>query len=86
VESDAGIRNYLIRLAGTLAKANSEAIPPLTEAAVHDTSTENRIAAIQELGELPMLPQDTRTALMQIASDDPRESIREAAKKALRRK
>jgi HEAT repeat protein len=85
-ESDAGIRNHMIRLTGTLAKTNSDAIASLTDAAVHDTSTENRIAAIQELGELPSLPQEARAALMQIATDDPRESIRETAKKALKRK
>ena len=46
------LRNHLIRLAGTLGKTNPEAVTALTAAAREDESTENRIAAIQELGEL----------------------------------
>ncbi len=84
IEADSSIRNHLIRLTGILAKNSDEAVKALTESAVHDTSTENRIAAIQELGELPSLPVDTRKVLDSIAINDARAAIREAALKALK--
>lgn len=83
-KEDSSVRNHLIRLTGVFAKDSAEAIASLTDVAVKDTSTENRIAAIQELGELPSLPADTRKALSAIAVNDARATIRDAAAKALK--
>jgi len=82
---DGGIRNSLIRLTGVFAFSNTEAIEALTTAAASDLSTENRIAAIQELGELPSLPASTRKTLKDIADEDARAAIREAAAKVLKK-
>jgi HEAT repeat protein len=84
-KEDSSVRNHLIRLTGTLAKSNAEAIKALTEAAEIDKSTENRIAAIQELGELGSLPEETTKSLRRIATQDARAAIREAAAKVLKK-
>lgn len=83
-QENSSIRNHLIRLAGTLGKTNPEAIASLIAAAKDDESTENRIAAIQELGELGTLAKDAAKPLTLIASQDARAAIREAASKALK--
>jgi HEAT repeat protein len=84
-KEDSSVRNNLIRLTGTLAKSNTEAVKALTAAAENDQSTENRIAAIQELGELGSLPEETRKSLARIARQDARAAIREAAEKVLKK-
>src|ERR1019366_2214957 len=84
VEADASIRNHLIRLAGTLAKTNTDAIPLLTTTAQAYKSTENRIAAIQELAELGALAQAALPVLTAIAAQDARATIRDAATKAVK--
>jgi len=84
-KEDSSVRNHLIRLTGTLAKSNAEAIKALTEAAENDKSTENRIAAIQELGELGSLPEETTKSLRRIATQDARAAIREAAARVLKK-
>lgn len=89
-EPEAAIRNHLIRLAGALGKIHPDAIPLLTNAAEKDKSTENRIAAIQELAELGPFPKDalyaadTISALTMLAANDARAAIRDAAAKALK--
>jgi hypothetical protein len=83
-KEESGIRNQLIRLAGTLAKTNDDAIKALTDSARDDKSTENRIAAIQELGELGSRAQSAVMVLNKIAEGDARAAIREAAAKALK--
>jgi HEAT repeat protein len=83
-EPDTSIRNHLIRLAGTLGKEQPEAIPVLTDLAVTDEATENRIAAIQELGELGARARGSVKVLGEIAEKDARASVREAAAKALK--
>ena len=75
---EAAIRNHLIRLAGILAKIHSDAIPLLTNAAKEDKSTENRIAAIQELAELGPLAKDAVPTLTALAAQDARATIRDA--------
>ena len=82
-EPEGGIRNHLIRLAGTLAKTQPEAIVQLTAVAKDDKSTENRIAAIQELAELGTLAKDAVPTLTSLAAQDSRATIREAASKAI---
>jgi HEAT repeat protein len=83
-KEDSGIRNNLVRLAGVLARSNTDAIKALTDVAKDDKSTENRIAAIQELGELASLPKEARDALSVIATQDARATVRDAATKALK--
>jgi hypothetical protein len=83
-QENSSIRNHLIRLAGTLGKTNAEAVTALTAAAKEDESTENRIAAIQELGELGPLAKSAVESLTTIAAQDARAAIREAAGKALK--
>jgi hypothetical protein len=83
-QENSSIRNHLIRLAGTLGKTNPEAVTALTAAAKEDESTENRIAAIQELGELGPLAKSSVESLTNIAAQDARAAIREAAGKALK--
>jgi len=83
-EPDPGVRNHLIRLTGTLGKTTDEAIPILLEASASDTSTENRIAAIQELGELASRAKGAVETLSRIATDDARAAVREAAEKAVK--
>jgi HEAT repeat protein len=84
-KEDSSIRNHLIRLTGALGKTNDEAIKLLTVAAVQDKSTENRIAAIQELAELGPQAKGTVNDLSEIARQDPRAAIREAASKAVKK-
>jgi HEAT repeat protein len=84
VEPDSGVRNTLTRLTGTLAKSTPEAIPVLASVAKNDESTETRIAAIQELGELGSVPKEARDTLRVIAAQDARAAVREAAAKALK--
>ncbi|HZZ80054.1 MAG TPA: HEAT repeat domain-containing protein [Gemmataceae bacterium] len=83
-KEDSAIRNHLIRVAGTLGKTNAEAIASLTAAAKADESTENRIAAIQELGALGTLAKTAAASLTEIAAQDPRAAVREAATKAVK--
>lgn len=89
-EPDSGVRNHLIRLTGVLGKTNDEAIHVLTDAAagevkriVIESSTENRIAAIQELAELGTRSKSAVETLSKIATADARFAIREAAEKAV---
>jgi HEAT repeat protein len=82
-EPDSGVRNHLIRLTGVFAKTTDEAIPVLTAVAKDDTSTENRIAAIQELAEQGPRAKSAVDTLSKIASADARFAIREAAEKAV---
>jgi HEAT repeat protein len=83
-KEDSSIRNHLLRLSGRLGKTNPEAVKILTDAAISDTSTENRIAAIQELGELGGMAKEAIPALVKIADADARASVREAAAKAVK--
>ena len=81
-ETDGSVRNHLIRLTGTLAKENPEAIVALIDIAKAD-STENRIAAIQELAELGARAKDALPELTKLESQDARAAIRDAAGKAI---
>ena len=83
-EPDSAVRNHLIRLTGTLGKTIDEAIPLLVEVTGNDPSTENRIAAIQELGELGGRAKSAVATLSSIASGDARAAVREAAEKAVK--
>lgn len=84
VESDSSIRNHLIRLAGVLGKDNADVIVVLTDRASEDESTENRLAAIQELGELGPLARSALPVLMRLVRSDARAAIRDTADKAVK--
>jgi HEAT repeat protein len=84
-DADSGLRYQLIRAAGTLAQLRPEAIAALAERAQRDESTENRLAAIQELGEAGAAARSAEAILTQIATQDARARLREAAAAALKR-
>lgn len=83
-KENSSVRNHLIRLTGAVGKSNPDAVAALIAAAREDESTENRIAAIQELGTLGALAKSAVAPLTTIAAQDPRAAIREAAGKALK--
>ena len=85
LETDGSVRNHLIRLAGILGKTNDEAVGVLTSAAQTDDSTENRIAAIQELAELGARAKSAVPTLKMIAAQDGRAAILDAAEKAVKK-
>jgi HEAT repeat protein len=82
VESDSNVREQLIRWAGAIGKVNADAIDVLVEAAQYDISNENRIGALQELGEIGRDAKAALPAIQKIANEDSRASIRTAAAKA----
>lgn len=84
LKEDSSVRNHLIRLTGVLGKTNAETIDVLLTVAQKDESTENRIAAIQELGELGPLAKSAVKTLSAIAQQDGRAAVREAAAKAVK--
>jgi HEAT repeat protein len=84
VQPDSSVRNHLIRLAGVLGKSSPEAVLVLLTVAKIDDSTENRIAAIQELGELGSLAKSALDQLNVIAQQDGRAAVRDAASKAVK--
>jgi HEAT repeat protein len=83
-DGDSGLRYQSIRLAGGLAKDDKTIVTGLADAALKDENVENRLAAIQELGELGNLAADAAPTLVQLSSDS-RGSIREAAAAALKK-
>jgi HEAT repeat protein len=83
-DGDGGVRYQAIRLAGSLAKEDKTIVTSLAEAALKDENVENRLAAIQELGQLGELAADAAPTLVQLSSDS-RGSIREAAADALKK-
>ena len=84
-EKQSGIRNHLIRLAGALGKDQPEAVTSLADLAVKDESTENRIAAIQELGELGAAAKSALPVLTRLATQDARAAVRDEAATAVKR-
>jgi HEAT repeat protein len=84
-DDDITVRYQLMRVAGALAGEHKEAIPALTSAALQDAHVENRLAAIQELGQLGPTAAAAGETLRKIAAGDARASIREAAAAALKR-
>jgi hypothetical protein len=83
-EKDSGVRNHLIRLTGAISKESDDALNQLVARAENDDSTENRIAAIQELAGLGLRARSAVPALTKIASEDARAAIRDDASKAVK--
>ncbi len=87
-DADNSLRYQAIRLAGRLAKEvmnERAAVSALADVAAKDDNTENRLAAIQELGQLGAAAADAVQTLTRLASGDSRASIREAAEDALKK-
>ncbi|MBX9679460.1 MAG: HEAT repeat domain-containing protein [Gemmataceae bacterium] len=84
-EADSAARHQYIRFAGMFGEESKEAVAKLAEAAEMDVTTENRLAACQELEQLGSKAADAIPALMRVAQDDPRISVREAAAEALKK-
>jgi HEAT repeat protein len=83
---DQAIRYQLIRLCGHLHKTQPEALDVLIDSAKKDGNLENRLAAIQELGQISPPPVgDIAVALEEIAQNDANAAIRAAAEAALKK-
>jgi len=80
---DQVVRYQLIRLTGQIAKVREQAIDALVERAKFDANVENRLAAIQELGDLPGA--NTTTALEVLVQSDTNAAIRTAAEASLKK-
>jgi hypothetical protein len=84
-DTDSALRYQLIRATGTLVKEQTEAGAALAERALADDATENRLAAIQELGEAGAAARSAEPILERIAAQDARARLRDAASKALKK-
>jgi HEAT repeat protein len=78
-KSDSTTRFALIRAAASVAKEHADAVGELLKLAEFDDAVENRLAAIQELGELGAVAAAAAKDLQRIAGNDARAAIREAA-------
>jgi HEAT repeat protein len=84
-KADSGVRYQLIRSAALLAKEQPEAVTALAATALNDEAAENRLAAVQELGELGRVAAPAVPTLTRIADGDARASLRQAADAALKK-
>ena len=82
-DGDAQVRHQLFRAAANVAKDQKEAVSLIFQAAKNDLATENRLAAILELGELGAVAKDILPDLIKFAEDEPRPALREAAQKSI---
>jgi HEAT repeat protein len=84
-DMDNAVRYQLLRLAGQLAKDSEEPILVLLEHARKDTNIENRLAAIQELGQLTEHADRIIRELETMANTDTEAAIRNAAEVSLKK-
>ena len=84
-DSDQAVRYQLVRLSGVLARGGEEPVTALLEVAHKDANIENRLAAIQELGQLPNHVARTERELESIAGTDIDTAVRNAADAALKK-
>jgi HEAT repeat protein len=84
-DGDPAVRYQLIRVAGNLAKESPESIVLLIDEAKKDANVENRLAAIQELGQLSPYAAQIGPVLTELATNDNEASIRTAAEAALKK-
>lgn len=82
-DTDPQVRYQLYRVAGNVAKEHKEAVSLLVLGAQKDSTTENRLVAILELGELGSMASDALPALMKLADEEARPQLREAAQTAV---
>lgn len=79
-DKDNAVRGQAILLLGVLGKDHKETVPALVQAAEKDGSLENRILAIRGLGELGETAKDALKVLENLALNDVRAPVREAAR------
>ncbi len=84
-DDDGTVRYQLIHVAGAVAEQEKEAVPALAQVAVKDALVENRLAAIGELGQLGSIANPAAETLANLATQDARAAIREAATAALKK-
>jgi hypothetical protein len=84
-DPDNGVRLQAVRLAGLLGREEGEVVRVLETVCVKDLVTENRLAAIQELGQLGAVANRAVDTLTTLAEQDSRFSIRDAAQAALKK-
>ena len=84
-DPDVEVRHQVIRLSGKLGREVGDVVPALIDVATMDDATQNRLAAIQELGDLGPVASRAVEILTRLAADDVRSSVREAAQAALKR-
>jgi HEAT repeat protein len=84
-KSDSTARFALVHAAASLVKQHPEAVPLLAKLAQEDDAAENRLAAIQELGELGAAAEKAVPALQVIAQTEARATLRDAAAAALKK-
>jgi HEAT repeat protein len=84
-KGDSGTRYPLVRAAAAQAKEHPDAVPVLAKLALDDDAAENRLAAIQELGELGPTAAKATPVLQGIAQGEARARLREAAQAALKK-
>lgn len=83
-DSDPAVRYQLLRVAGQMAKTSKPALEVLIGHALKDPHVENRVAAIQELGQLPDPPAAVTMTLETLVSDANRD-VRAAAEATLKK-
>jgi HEAT repeat protein len=83
--SDSVTRNALIRAAASQAKLQADVVPVLMKLAQDDDAVENRLSAIQELGELGARAENAVPVLKDIAQGDGRATLRQAAEAAVKK-
>jgi HEAT repeat protein len=84
-KSESTVRFALIRAVASQAKQQADAVPLLVKVAQADDAVENRLVAVQELGELGSVAQKALPALEELAAGDARASIRQAAEAAVKK-
>ncbi|HEX3314178.1 MAG TPA: HEAT repeat domain-containing protein [Gemmataceae bacterium] len=84
-DADPAVRYQLIRVAGNMAKESPESIVLLVDEAKKDANIENRLAAIQELGQLAPYAAQIGPVLTDLATNDTEAVIRAAADAAMKK-
>jgi hypothetical protein len=84
-KGESGTRYPLIRTAAALARLHADAVLVLAKLAQDDDAAENRLAAIQELGDLGAVAEKAVPVLQGIAQGEARATLREAAQTALKK-
>src|SRR5262249_39616233 len=84
-DSDSSVRGQVIVICGVIGKKQPDAVKALIEVAQKETDQDNRVTAIQALGDLGPVAKSAMPSLEKLAMDDVRARIREAAKDAARK-
>jgi HEAT repeat protein len=84
-KGDATARYPLIHAAAAVARNHADAVGVLAKLAQTDDAAENRLASVQELGELGPVAEKALPVLQEIAQADARAVLREAATKAVKK-